>query len=641
MAYKGEHLIDFEVSNHAPLILFLGENGHGKTTIQHACKWCLYEETKEKNEKIPFIDLVNRKALQEHGGKSVLEMFVELEWEEEGKIYNLRRTFEPLVRGIPAPRARLRIDAGNPVPASSIQDHVQRFLAKEISHFFFFDGETQDEFDKMTNNHNSAAFIRSEIEKSLNIPVINSGISWLKTRKNEESIALIKANNQNEKIRKKGEDLESARIRQGKIEEEIQKQQKNLDEATLRIETLQSEVENIEEAQEINSKINELRGKVKTLKESRSQTLDSISEIFSDNPWIPLAEKLFEIKKDLETNIFSMEDRLRNNESIASQITLLEQLRTERRCPLCNSPHEKTQEEIGRKIADLNDQVDGLDSSVINQLKAKEALFSEFGFNYSKYVEIRNLQKDYDADGGALTIAMQSLSEKENQLALFGSADIANIVTSMRSLTEDAEEARSNKEAYERDKAEVDREIDKLESAVGKGISPQKRIAHNAFAYLVNLLEAAKEDYVSLVRKQVESFSSETFLRIISDKKYQGLRINDNFGVELVLPDGKADPLRSTGQGKVSTIALVSGLIKTAMNEGFILMDTPFVSLDTGHRQSVSRWAVDSGFKVSLFMHSGEFDWTRDRSAFGDYVGRVYRILKVDNDESRIDVMST
>jgi hypothetical protein len=105
-----------------------------------------------------------------------------------------------------------------------------------------------------------------------------------------------------------------------------------------------------------------------------------------------------------------------------------------------------------------------------------------------------------------------------------------------------------------------------------------------------------------------------------------------------MLPDGNIDPLRSTGQGKVSTIALVSGLIRTAMDEGFILMDTPFVSLDLGHRQSVCKWASDSGFRVSLFMHSGEFVWERDRANFGDSVGRVYRIRKIDDDESTIEL---
>ena len=84
--------------------------------------------------------MVNRKALAESNGNQNLEMSVEMEWEESGDTYRLKRTFEPLSQGIPAPRATLRINGDNPVPVSAIPAYVQRFLAKEISHFFFFDG---------------------------------------------------------------------------------------------------------------------------------------------------------------------------------------------------------------------------------------------------------------------------------------------------------------------------------------------------------------------------------------------------------------------------------------------------------------------------------------------------------------------
>ena len=100
------------------------------------------------------------------------------------------------------------------------------------------------------------------------------------------------------------------------------------------------------------------------------------------------------------------------------------------------------------------------------------------------------------------------------------------------------------------------------------------------------------------------------------------------------MSDGTSDALRSTGQGKVATISLISGLIRIAMEKGFIMMDTPFVSLDIGHRKAVCKWSTHSGLQVSLFMHSGEFVWERDHEQFGDAVGRVYVIEKVDDDES-------
>ena len=70
--------------------------------------------------------------------------------------------------------------------------------------------------------------------------------------------------------------------------------------------------------------------------------------------------------------------------------------------------------------------------------------------------------------------------------------------------------------------------------------------------------------------------------------------------------------------------------------EGFILMDTPFVSLDNGHRAAVCNWASESGLRVSLFMHSGEFVWERDNHYFQGQVGKIYQISKIDNDESQI-----
>jgi DNA sulfur modification protein DndD len=641
MGYKGTHEIDFSVDDQSPIVLFLGENGHGKTTIQHACKWCLYEETQEKNEKIPVLDLVNRKALNENRDWPNFEMSVELEWQESGRTYNLKRRFQPFAQGIPAPRARLRIDGENPVPASAIPDYVQRFLAREISHFFFFDGETQDEFDKMTSNHNSAAFIRSEIEKSLSIPVISDGIAWLKYCQSEESAALIKANVHNEKMRKAGLELEGERKRLVLVQQELASQKQKLKDANTRIQMLEAEVANIDEAQVIQSEISALKSRVNTLREKRNEKLAFIRENLADNFWLPVSGKLEEIRRNLVEEVSQAEEIEQENQILKSRVSLLEQFINHKTCPLCGSQHAGDASSVLQEIKSLKDRINEPESKEIGDLRLKLKSFENFSFRHGAYVEARNLQKEFDADGADLSVASQKLIDKQNQMALFGNADIVNLVTSMKSLVSDAESARNNIDQYELDESEIEKKISRLESAVGKGVSPQKRIAHNAFSYLVRLFELAKEDYVTLVRHQVESYASETFLSIISDKKYTGLRINENFGVDLILPDGKIDPLRSTGQGKVSTISLVSGLIKTAMDEGFILMDTPFVSLDLGHREAVCRWASSSGFRVSLFMHSGEFVWERDRSAFGDSIGRVYRIRKLDADESTIEMELT
>jgi hypothetical protein len=269
-------------------------------------------------------------------------------------------------------------------------------------------------------------------------------------------------------------------------------------------------------------------------------------------------------------------------------------------------------------------------------LEEKSSLFEQFGFNPDLYVDLRNIQKEYDSLGSELAKIENKISEKEVKRGHSADPDVQNAVISLKSLMDDKNTAAQNIEDYKNSLVEAGKKISRLESAVGKEISPEKRVAHNAFSYLLEIFEASKDVYVADVREQVEKYSSETFLKIISDKKYTGLRINENFGVELVLSDGRTDPLRSTGQGKVSTISLVSGLIRTAMDEGFILMDTPFVSLDIGHRAAVCKWASESKLKVSLFMHSGEFVWERDSHYFQGHVGKIYRIQKIDDDESQV-----
>jgi hypothetical protein len=66
-------------------------------------------------------------------------------------------------------------------------------------------------------------------------------------------------------------------------------------------------------------------------------------------------------------------------------------------------------------------------------------------------------------------------------------------------------------------------------------------------------------------------------------------------------------------------------------------MDTPFVSLDSGHREQVCKWAAESGLYVSLFMHSGEFDRQQLMNFFEGRVGRVFQIKQIDTNESTIN----
>jgi len=275
------------------------------------------------------------------------------------------------------------------------------------------------------------------------------------------------------------------------------------------------------------------------------------------------------------------------------------------------------------------------------EIASELQLMHQIGVDQGVYAAARSAQKAYNAASATLAKSQQHLDDVEEELNLHGGVDVQDLLTSYRGHMATEREQGQAMDDYKHRIEDKEREIRKYETDIGKakGVSPEQRRTLAAYEYLQKLFARSLELYTRQVKEQVQTFASDTFMQMISDPKYTGLRINENFGVDLMMADGNPDPLRSTGQGKIATIALVSGLIKTAMSEGSILMDTPFVSLDEGHRREVCKWAYDSQLWVSLFMHSGEFQQDEHLGFFDGHVGRIYRIRQIDVNESTIETL--
>jgi polyhydroxyalkanoate synthesis regulator phasin len=93
-------------------------------------------------------------------------------------------------------------------------------------------------------------------------------------------------------MRKAGIALENARKELNTIQQEGVLQVSRLQDANTRIEILESQVSNIEEAQQLNEEISELKGRVAILKDKRNEKLSLIKDHLGDFFWVPLAPKL-------------------------------------------------------------------------------------------------------------------------------------------------------------------------------------------------------------------------------------------------------------------------------------------------------------------------------------------------------------
>lgn len=631
MAYKGNHIIDFTASDSAPIILFLGENGHGKSTIQYACKWCLYGDTINLN----LSDLVNRKAKNEYAGDTSFKMSVTLTWSDHNKVYKLYRYWEPNNSSETTSQPILSTEDGVAFPSNSVSEHVQRFLAKEISHFFFFDGETQKEFDDMASSRKSIG-IKEEIEKSLSIPVIADACNWISQKQSEENLRLMKVNSANEKIKEASRKLGEQESLKQRLEEEIQKLERNKLEEQKRLDILSSELDAIAETQALTSEIQTLEAEKKIYATNRSDLLNEMNDGFGEYAWIPLFSKLNAMKEKMQSDLQIIESTHKVNEDLRNKIEYVSRLQHSGTCPICGDQHVDSGNKFQPIVDNLKSQLQSSDESHISELRNKLELFDKFNFKPEIFSKFKDHQKEYDALGSKIAKIEYRIEELNRKRILRGGSGAQEIVANYKAINNEITSIDQSINNENKQLELIQKEIDKHKNAVRKEVPSGDLVTYNAYTYLQLLFKQAKILYTENVKNKVQEYASETFREIISDDKYTGLRINENYGVELVLPDGSRDPLRSTGQGKVSTIALISGLIKTAMDEGFILMDTPFVSLDMHHREAVCEWAAQSGLRVSLFMHSGEFNRDRDSRFFGSSINKIYKIKRIDGDESEV-----
>jgi DNA sulfur modification protein DndD len=145
--FVGTHEIFFASEPDRNVTVIHGDNGSGKTTILNAFTWLFYQETSSDFE---FPErLASEAGLAELSPQSTLDVYVDLEFEDSGRVYTIRRTTSATkdLEGKRSDSAQtsLRVsfidetgevqDPGNP------QNFIEHLLPKPLYPFFFFNGE--------------------------------------------------------------------------------------------------------------------------------------------------------------------------------------------------------------------------------------------------------------------------------------------------------------------------------------------------------------------------------------------------------------------------------------------------------------------------------------------------------------------
>lgn len=641
MPYVADTTVSFEGSKNSNVTIFYGMNGHGKSSILHAIRWCLYNETRV-NKKTKGVELLLNKESKRNSeltGQPV-KMLVTLTWSTNGKEFELTRvaTYQPKSGSFDV-HATMRVDKDTLIPEQAIPSKVREFLPVEISHLFLFDGESQKEFDEMAESAASAAFIKAEIENTLSIPFIKKAISLVKERSNTESQTVKKI----EKEEKKASDLRIALNQSIKTKDELDSA---YDEVKLKHETATSDLNSIEDAlgdvEAFQAKQTEIEIKTQELKSKKEEvklTTELLRDSLKSNLWLPASTRLSEIALAAQNSARKQSTVSDEIGKRKASIQLLEDSKLSTTCNFCGSHKDIDTDSVDKKIDALKAEIIDFEKASSTSHERILLNLSQIGFNSN---QVGNFRKHYgvlqqlQAKVAELNTDLIDLNQSKSELST-GASNTDALLASHTDLSKklafylgqlnDLQQKRSAEDARQ---VSLKNELLKVGT-----LSPEKRRMLQALSVLESVLTSSLAEYTDAARSSVESKASETSRMLNNDPKWLGIKITEAFGAEAIDEYGAAQ-LTNTATKKIVAISLVDGLIRTAMTDGFILMDSPTGSLDQQNRVNFAKWAGNSNIQVSIFVHDGEFNLAENRKYFGSSIGRIYSIEQITNNESEI-----
>lgn len=162
-----------------------GNNGAGKTSILNAFTWVLYEKFTAAFASPEL--LINQRAIAEAQPEQAVECWVELQFERDRKIYQLKRKCYANLcteRLVQYSQTKLfMLVAGDDgrwyPPLEPPEDIINRILPASLHQYFFFDGERIDGFFRQNHDSN----IAEDTKELLGVKVLDRAIDHLKKAK--------------------------------------------------------------------------------------------------------------------------------------------------------------------------------------------------------------------------------------------------------------------------------------------------------------------------------------------------------------------------------------------------------------------------------------------------------------------------
>ncbi|MHB1546599.1 MAG: AAA family ATPase [bacterium] len=636
--FKGKQEIDFTSGNGITIIW--GNNGLGKTTLLNVFRYALFGRVQGRGSKNHSLkQIANWESYKEgeYGFKVTLKIT------NDGIPYELTRQYT-------AKDAYYKPEKDNDykedvflkkessfLSINEREHFINSIMPEQVSRFFLFDGELLQEYEDLLIDDNITGIkIKEAIERILGVPVITNGLADISTAEKEYINKLSKVAQKNQNTQLLGNMLGAKQGELKQHEDEYIKLKDELSKLTEERYGLEEEMKQTAKAREWLNEKKIQEDIIASKKEINSVKIRKM-KVITKNAWQGM------LSQKIRTALGQLEEEIKEFEDKKTKCLISEQLINQLKaacdngvCPICEQHlsieliqtlKDKIQLEIG--FQGLSPE----ENSKLISLQGRKSQLLKLSVEEFKVqvVAVEGAIADINVE---ITDAEQRIREIDKNLRKVGDLSIAKIISNdylkcIQKINNTEKGVSDEKTIMDKIASEIKNIEDKLKLQATDAELSKAGKKRRLCEKVKEIFEDGVELYRNRLKQKVETDASNIFLNIANQMEYTGLKINENYGLEIVHKSGKIVEIRSAGYEHIVALALIGSLHKNAPLQGPIIMDSPFGRLDIGHKEKIIAVLPTLSEQIILLVYSGEIDEQLARKILGSELKNEYRLSSV------------
>ncbi|WP_044937808.1 AAA family ATPase [Pseudobutyrivibrio sp. LB2011] len=647
--FKETQSIEFSTDSEKNVTIIMGENGSGKTTLAQAFTWCLYGDT-DFDDKV----VLNKAVAREMGPNNEATVRVELAVLHADFDYTMIREQKYTTDSVgelkrpnnPVFKMAYKGKDGQQefVRDNETELRMKEILPKELSRYFFFDGERIGNMSKEIRKGKSQEFAEA-VKGLLGLSAFTAALDHLNGRsqntviksyanqydsKSDSTIAQYRA-----EIDKYDARIDAIEDRLSEIDDERVLAEEKAEEFEIKIQENKDSEKLAQERSRLNAKLN-------GLKTSKIKNTSGLIDVFNRRGASWMATKMI---NDALEELASAEKLDTGIPDIHART--IEYLIKRKTC-ICGAPIE-----FGNPAyVELNKVLDYIPPKSIGTLIGQfvrecemknRAAADTFDIMSTQYSELRNFDTDYaDIVSDIETInkkleGMLNVGELQKKYTFYN-GEAKKLIREKENLIEEKGGLKTKRERYET----------QINELVLKDDNNKRIACFQAYAtYMYQYLSQIYKEKETETREQLEKTVNEIFKNI-----YNGgfsLAIDEKYNIQIMVDDFEGysgDVETSTAQSISVIFAFIAGVIKMAREnnneensmlttEAYpLVMDAPLSAFDKTRIQTVCDVLPKVAEQVIIFIKDTDGEIAEEH--MGKKVGTRYKFEKHNEFETEL-----